>query len=260
MTIERNDGHLLVERRDHTLVVTLNRPQALNAMTEELMDDLRALWLAVPQERGLRSIVVTGAGKGFCSGADASILDKDLEVETAVEELAFLPGATVDVPVIAAINGVAAGGGIFFVADADIAIASTAARFLDAHVSMGQTSGIGPLLFRHRMQWSALTRMALLGRHEILDADQALASGMVSEVVEPEQLLERALQIADTVAKNSPEAVRLTRRSLRTYERALLASSTEFAWELVRRQRHHPDSAEGPRAFQEKREPQWVDR
>lgn len=117
-----------------------------------------------------------------------------LPVETARDELSFLPGPVVDVPVIALINGVAAGAGIYFAADADIAIASTEARFLDPHVSMGQVSGMGPL----------------------------------------------------------------TRRSPRTYEHNLLANNFEPAWELVRRQRSHPDAAEGPRAFREKRAPAWA--
>jgi enoyl-CoA hydratase/carnithine racemase len=100
--------------------------------------------------------------------------------------------------------------------------------------------------------------MALLGRHEILDAERALAVGLVSEVVEADQLLDRGLELAAMIAKNSPEAVRLTRRSLRTFERNLLATNYDLAWELVRRQRSHPDAAEGPRAFREKREPVWT--
>lgn len=256
-SLERNDGPVLVTREGTTLLVTLNRPDVLNALTHELMDDLRELWHAVARSRDVRCVLVTGAGRGFCSGADTTLLSADLHVETADDELAFLPGPTVQVPVIALVNGVAAGGGLNFVADADIAIASTTGRFVDSHVSVGQVSGVGPLLMRPRVQWAALARMALLGKHEVLDAQAALAAGLVSEVVAPEQLLERGLELAATIAKNSPEAVRLTRRSLRTFEHNLLATNQDLAWELVRRQRHHPDSTEGPRAFREKREPRW---
>lgn len=197
-------------------------------------------------------------GKGFCSGADVTVLGTALRVETANDELSFLPGSVVDVPVIALVNGVAAGGGLYFAADADIALASTTAGFLDPHVSMGQVSGIGPLLLRHRMRWDTLARMTLLGRHEVLDAAAALAAGLVSEVVEPDRLLARGLELAAAIAKNSPEAVRLTRRSMRTYERNLLANNFDLAWEFVRRQGSPPDAAEGPRAFREKRDPVWA--
>ncbi|MBC9734459.1 enoyl-CoA hydratase/isomerase family protein [Nocardioides marmotae] len=255
--LERHDGDVLASLDDSTLVVTLNRPQVLNALTHAVMDDLRDLWRAVKGTRQVRCVVVTGAGKGFCSGADTSVLGGALEIETAADELSFLPGPVVDVPVITVVNGVAAGGGLHFVADADIAVASTTARFLDPHVSVGRVSGVGPLLLHPKMQWATLTRMALLGKHEPLDAEQALAAGLVSEVVAPEHLLDRGLELAATIARNSPEAVRLTRRSLRTFERNLYATSYDLAWELVRRQHGHPDAAEGPRAFREKRDPVW---
>lgn len=254
----RKEGVILTELVDQTLVVTLNRPQVLNAMTLELMDELRDLWLTVNRSPEIRCVVVTGMGKGFCSGADVTVLGTTLHIETAADELSFLPGAVVDVPVITLVNGVAAGAGLYFAADADIALASTDAKFLDPHVSMGQVSGMGPLLLRHRMRWTTLSRMALLGKYEVLDAAGALEAGLVSEIVEPDRLLDRGLELAATIAKNSPEAVRLTRRSLRTYERNLLANSFELAWELVRRQRSHPDAAEGPRAFREKRDPAWA--
>lgn len=256
--LEITEGPVLTEVRGHTLLVTLNRPERLNAMTHQLMDTLRDLWSAVRRDPSIRCVVLTGAGKGFCSGADTSLLDEALHLETAAEELAFLPGPNLDVPVIVAVNGVAAGGGLNFVTDADIAIASTTARFLDAHVSVGQVSGVSPLLLHAKVNSGTVFRMALLGKHEILDASKALAASLISEVVEADVLVERALELAALIGKNSPEAVRLTRRSLRTLERNATATNYDLAWELVRRQRHHPDSTEGPRAFAEKREPVWT--
>ncbi len=255
--LERHDGPVLATLEGSSLLVRLNRPDVLNAMTHALMDDLRDLWSAVARTPAVRTVLVTGSGRGFCAGADTTLLSEDLHLETAAEELSFLPGPTVDVPVITLVNGVAAGGGLNFVADADIALASTTARFVDSHVSVGQVSGVGPLLMRTRVPWATVARMALLGRHEVLDADAALAAGLVSEVVEPDALVERGLELGATIARNSPEAVRLTRRSLRTYERNAMATNLDLAWELVRRQRHHPDSTEGPLAFRERREPHW---
>src|SRR5690606_29332819 len=110
-----------IERRGPTLVVTLSRPESLNSLDVGLMSSLRSLWRDEDALRGTRCIIVTGSGKGFCAGADMSLLESDRADAgaTAADELSFLPGPSVDVPVIAAVNGVCAGGGLHFVADAD---------------------------------------------------------------------------------------------------------------------------------------------
>src|SRR5262245_22952795 len=120
MSSEEQRNTLVVEQDEGVLVVTLNRPDALNALDVELMAELKQLWAGLPA--GVRCIVVTGAGKGFCAGADMSLLksDRDDAAATVADELAFLPGERVEVPVIVAVNGVCAGGGLQFVADADI--------------------------------------------------------------------------------------------------------------------------------------------
>lgn len=254
------EGPLLVDVVEGTLVVTLNRPHAANALDPELMAALDHLWHRAARTRGLRCIVLTGADRAFCSGADASMLSEERTVlgDTAAEELAFVPGPRVPVPVIVLVNGVCAGGGLHFVADADICIASTNARFVDPHVSVGQVSALEPLLLRFRMRSDALARMVLLGSAEKLDARRAEQVGLVSEVVEPERLRERGLELARAIGEASPESVRLTRRVLRTFEERLLETHLDLGWELIRRHRDHPDATEGPRAFMEKRQPRWT--
>jgi Enoyl-CoA hydratase/carnithine racemase len=257
--LERAEGVLLSRVVGTTLVVTLNRPEVANALNDELMDALAALWRTAAHAPGLRAVLLTGAGSAFCTGADASLLSvpRVRIGDTAAEELDFVPGPHLPIPVIVAVNGVCAGGGLHFVADADICIASSKARFLDPHVSVGQVSALEPLHLLLRMRPDILRRMVLLGRHEALSAEHAERVGLVSEVVDPPALLDRGMALAETIAKNSPEAVRLSRRVLRTFEERLIATDLDLGWELIQRHRHHPDAIEGPQAFLDKRAPVW---
>jgi enoyl-CoA hydratase/carnithine racemase len=250
---------LALRREGSTLVATLNRPEARNALDVELMTSLKALWRDPDSLAGVRCIVVTGAGKGFCSGADVTLLETDRSDadDTAEGELAFLPGRVVEVPVIAAINGVCAGGGLHFVADADIVIAADTATFLDPHVSVGQVTALEPLTLRLQMRPDVLARMALIGRREKLDAAAAREAGLVSEVVAAEALMERALELAGWIGENSPEAVRRSRKVLRELEEGLLGDRLDAGWAEIREHWSHPDSKEGPKAFIERRGPRW---
>jgi enoyl-CoA hydratase/carnithine racemase len=251
---------LLTERRDHVLLATLNRPRQRNALDASLLASLRRLWSDREALRDVRCIVLTGAAPGFCSGADMSLLASARDVpDTAREELSFLPGLQVDAPVIVAVNGVCAGGGLHFVADADIALASDDASFLDPHVSVGQVSALEPLSLLPRSR-NAVVRMALIGRAERIDAAQALSAGLVSEVVSADGLRDRALELAELIAANSPAAVAATRRQLRQLEDDLLERALEDGWAAIRAHWSHPDAHEGPRAFIEKRRPRWADR
>lgn len=251
-----------VERVDGTLLVTLRRPESRNSLDVGLMASLKALWGDRAALEGVRCVVVTGAGEGFCAGADMSLLKSDRAdaAETAADELSFLPGPQVDVPVIAAVNGVCAGGGLHFVADADFTIASERASFLDPHVSVGQVTALEPLTLRLRMRPDVLARMALIGRRERLSAEAAREAGLVSEVVPPANLLPRALEIASWIGENSPAATRRSRAVLRRLEHRLIADELEHGWDEIRAHWDHPDAKEGPAAFLESRDPQWSDR
>ena len=251
---------LRVERRDHVLLVTLDRPERRNALDATLIAALRALWSDDDRLRGIRCIVITGAGAGFCSGADMSLLSADRSDSPAhaAEELRFLPGLQVSCPVITAVNGVCAGGGLHFVADADIAIASEAASFIDPHVSVGQVSALEPLTLLSRAPVAAV-RMALIGRTERISAEQARAWGVVSEVVAADALLDRALELASAIAANSPAAVAATRRQIRQFEERRLERSLDEGWAAIRHHWAHPDAQEGPQSFVQRREPRWAE-
>jgi enoyl-CoA hydratase/carnithine racemase len=251
----------LVERTGHVLTLTLNRPEQRNAFNDPMRNEMSAFWTEVRDDRSVRCVVVTGAGKGFCAGADMEGLDgvRAPLGDDIHDELAFLPGRRLDVPVVVAVNGVCAGGGLHYVADADIVIASENAWFTDPHVGVGQVSGIEAPSLGLRVPLSMLARMVLLGRHERWDAHQALALGLVTEVVPPDQLLPRAHELAGWIAEASPEAVRRSRAVYRRFEEAVVGEAMADGWDWVQRHWAHPDADEGPRAFIEQREPHWED-
>jgi enoyl-CoA hydratase/carnithine racemase len=250
---------LSTDRGDGVLTVTLDRPEHLNALNWDLRLELEALWTEVAADPAIRCIVLTGAGRGFCSGADVDDLaaPRHARGEGLDDELSFLPGRRVEVPVVVAVNGVCAGGGLHFVADADIAIAARSATFLDPHVSVGQVSGIEPASLALRAPIGVVARMALLGRHERLDAEAACRAGLVTEVVDDDALAARAAQLGAWIASGSPTAVRATRHVLRRLEASLVEPAMDAGWRAVQAHWTHPDAVEGPRAFAERRPADW---
>jgi enoyl-CoA hydratase/carnithine racemase len=259
MTSSERWSTILVERADHVMTVTLNRPERRNAFDWAMRGELTELWGATLHDRDVRCVVLTGAGEGFCGGIDVGDLDDERRPagDGLDDEIAFVPGRRLDVPVVVAVNGVCAGGGLHFVADADIAIASDRAWFTDPHVNVGQVTGIEPVSLALRVPLGAIYRLALLGRGERWDAARALELGLVSEVMPPEQLLPRAFELAAAIAASSPAAVRASRDVLRRFETALLGPWMAEGWDAVQQHWPHPDSVEGPRAFSERREPVW---
>lgn len=264
MTDERLTGlpeheEVLLEARGSALIVTLHRPARANALSPSLMTALETLWATVATTSWIRAVILTGAGRAFCAGADVGMLagDRAARGATAKEELSFTPGTAVGVPVIVAVNGVCAGGGLHFVADGDIVIAGASARFLDPHVSVGQVSALEPLELLLKARRDAVVRMALLGSGEVLDAEAARAAGLVSEVVPDGELVEHAIGLAERIATGSPAAIRATRKAIRDFEEELLTRHLDRGWSAIQEHWAHPDATEGPRAFMEKRAPEW---
>jgi enoyl-CoA hydratase len=256
---------LIVARHGPVGWLTFNRPEAANAMDAVMFSELEAAWTELDADPQVRVIVNTGAGRAFQTGLDMVQLARDPVAlreqsrRTAKAELRFTAWHLgVAKPVIAAVNGVCAGGGLHFVADADIVIASAAASFLDPHVSVGQVTAFEAIGLLRKMPAESVMRMALIGRHERLSAPRALALGMISEVVDPpEELWERAQALAEMIARNSPAAMAATKRALwQALELGLTDACRAGGRELVSMW-GHPDQEEGPRAFAEKRQPNW---
>jgi enoyl-CoA hydratase/carnithine racemase len=257
---------LIVERRGPVGWIVFNRPDVGNAMNHTMMFELEDAWRELDADPSVRVIVNTGAGRVFQTGLDIAELSRDPDAlreqsrRTRDAELAFTAWhLKVWKPVIAAVNGTCAGGGLHFVADADIVIAAGDATFLDPHVSVGQVTAYEAIGLVRKMAVEPVMRMALSGRYERMSAARAYELGMISQIVDPPERLHAAAQeLAETVARNSPAAMRASKKALwGALEMGLRDACLAGGQELVAMW-GHPDQEEGPLAFAEKREPNWV--
>jgi enoyl-CoA hydratase/carnithine racemase len=230
-----------------------------------MLAELESAWQQLAADPQVRVIVNTGNGDAFQTGLDVGQLAK---VKDALREQSRrTKNASLKLtawhnavwkPVIAAVNGVCAGGGLHFVADADIVIASSTATFLDPHVSIGQVTAFEAIGLVRKSPMEAICRMAFMGRHERVSAERARQLGILSEVVEPAQLRARAAEIAELIGRNSPAAMAATKRALwGALEHGLTDACRAGARELAGMW-GHPDQTEGPAAWAEKREAQWA--
>jgi E-phenylitaconyl-CoA hydratase len=254
---------LVVERRGPVLVVTINREERMNALSQRVYEDLGEAWASARSDRTLRSIVITGAGsRAFCTGMDLQAFAErggPRPVKADVhEELRTTPlQCDVWLPTIVAVNGVCTGAGFHFLADADIVIASSKASFLDTHVSVGQVTALEPITLLPRIGLGNALRLAVLGKHGRISAEEALRISLVDEVVDPQHLLDRAVELAEDAATGSPAAIEASKRAIRASLERPMAEAMQHGWELLLAHRQHPDSNEGPAAFVEKRGPKW---
>ena len=256
---------LIVERRGPVGWLINNRPDQLNAMSAQMRDEFAVAWKELDADPDVRVIVHTGEGRAFQTGVDVMEIASDgvgmERYRQSVEDwdLHFTSWhQQVWKPVITAVNGICCGGGFHWVADADIVIAASDAQFFDPHVSIGQVVAIEAIGLIRRMPAEAVMRMAFLGKYERMKAQRAYELGMISQIVDPpEQLREEAQKLAETVALNSPTAMRYTKKALwGALEAGLTEACKNGARHLVAMW-GHPDQEEGPRAFAEKREPDW---
>jgi enoyl-CoA hydratase len=256
---------LRVERDGAVGWLVFDRPDQRNAMDAVMFDELERAWRELGDDPSVRVIVNTGEGPAFQTGVDVVQMARDKPAlrehsrRTRDAELRFTAWhCGVWKPVIAAVNGMCAGGGLHFVADADIVVAASDAVFVDPHVSIGQVVAYEGIALARKMPMEAVTRMALAGRHERISAQRAYELGMISQVVDPpERLRDEAQALAEKIAKNSPAAMAATKRALwGALEHGLTDASRAGARELVSMW-GHPDQEEGPRAFAEKRDASW---
>ncbi len=258
---------LIVERHGPVGWLVFNRPKVGNAMDALMMEELEAAWHELDADPAVRVIVNAGEGKNFQTGLDVIALSRDKAAlreqsrRTKNAELRFTSWHNqIWKPVIAAVNGTCAGGGLHFVADADIVIAASDASFLDPHVSIGQVTAYEAIGLTRKIAFESVMRMALVGRYERIPAARAYELGMISQVVDPPgRLREAAQELAVTIARNSPAAMRATKRALwGALELGLTDACRAGGQELVSMW-GHPDQEEGPLAFSERREARWVE-
>ncbi|MEO7295485.1 MAG: enoyl-CoA hydratase-related protein [Candidatus Limnocylindria bacterium] len=250
---------LLFETDAGVATITLNRPDALNALNATLRRELLAAVKATDRDETVRAIVITGAGRGFCAGADlrGSSGERDFrrvlntEYNPLIEAIRGL-GA----PVIASVNGVAAGAGVSLALAADLVIASHDARFVPAfnRIALVPDSGLTRTLVRALGRHRAFE--ILLGERQ-LGADDAHAAGLVAAVVPPEALADTARALARRLAWGPTGAIGLTKRLVNAAEDATLPDALDAEAALQEIAGRREDHAEGVAAFAEKREPEF---
>ncbi len=259
--------HALIERRGHVLIVTMNRPEVRNALSGPMMALMRQAWDETDSDPEIRACVLTGAGGSFCAGADLKAMTRshpgdsfraggglDLSV---IEPL--LKGRRLTKPLIAAVEGPAVAGGTEILQATDIRVAGESARFGVSEARWGLFPlGGSAVRLPRQIPYTLAADLLLTGRH--ISAAEALSIGLIGQVVPDGQALARALEIADMIAANGPVAVRAILRTIRETEgmpeNDAFKVETRIGMEVFRSE----DAKEGPRAFTEKRKPEFRDR
>jgi enoyl-CoA hydratase/carnithine racemase len=254
---------LLYEVKDGIATLTLNRPERLNALGGTLRQDLHDAVTRAGADSEVRVMVVTGAGKGFCSGGDVKAMGEAkagqrerplLEKIAPGRDRTLLAMREVPQPIIAAVNGAAAGAGMNLALGCDLRIASTNAKFTQAFVKRGLHPDWGGTYFLPRVVGMAKAcEMIFTG--EVIDAAEALRLGIVSQVVAPEELLPTAYDLARRIAAGPPVAIRLAKRSLYANEDLDLRGALQMETMAQNICFETEDATEGIRAFGEKRAP-----
>jgi 2-(1,2-epoxy-1,2-dihydrophenyl)acetyl-CoA isomerase len=268
---------VLTDRRGQggILWVTLNRPEKLNALSMQLFDELRQVFADARRDRSVRCVVITGAGRGFCAGADFSgsgprtgLLYAPAESPTDLEGArlffrneseTYLALRRLDVPVIASVNGVCVGAGFDMVAHCDMAVASTAARFQVAYVKRGLFADLGGFWSLPRIiGWRKAMELMTTGR--FMSAAEAHASGLTNYLVPPEELEAKTMELASAVEAGPPLGQKLGKSLAYRTQNMDLESALEFSGMALSTTAMSEDRREGGQSFAERREPRFTGR
>jgi enoyl-CoA hydratase len=258
--------HALLERRGHVLMVTMNRPEVRNALSGPMMALLLEAWDQVDSDPDIRVCVLTGAGGAFCAGADLKAMTRSHPGEsfrsggpdmTAIP--ALLKGRRLTKPLIAAVEGPAIAGGTEILQATDIRVAGESSRFgiSEARWGLFPLGGSAVRLTR-QIPYTAAADLLLTGRH--ISAAEAKEIGLIGHVVPDGQALAKALELAGLIAANGPVAVRGILRTIRETEGLPENEAFQVEAEIGTAVFRSEDAKEGPRAFTEKRTPQFRDR
>jgi enoyl-CoA hydratase/carnithine racemase len=252
--------HLTFESKPNgVLLVTINRPEVLNAANARLHWEFTQIWPVVDADPKTRVVVVTGAGKAFSAGGDLSLVEDmagnpDALTRTMREASDLVYNMiNLDKPVVSAINGVAVGAGLVVALMADVSIISETARFTDGHTRLGVAAGDHAAIL-----WPLLCGMAkakyYLLTADFIDGREAERIGLVTMCVPPDQVMPKALDVADRLARGSQISIRWTKRALNNWLRqAGPIFDQSLALEML--SFSYPDVREGVKAIREKRAP-----
>src|SRR6516162_5985986 len=256
----REYQHLMFERKgDGILLITINRPDVLNATNNRLHWELSHVWLDIAEDADTNVVVVTGAGRAFSAGGDLDMIETMAGSATNIAQAWREAGDIVynminlDKPIISAINGVAVGAGLAVALMADISIASEAMRITDGHLRLGVAAGDHAVII-----WPLLCGMAkakyYLLTADFIDGKEAERIGLVALCVPNDQLIDKALEVARKLARGPQQAARLTKRALNNWLKTFgPAFDASLAMEMLGF--FSGDLAEGVAALKEKRQP-----
>jgi enoyl-CoA hydratase len=256
--------HLLVERDGHVVTVTLNRPEARNALDLETLARLADAWDLIDGDDEIRVAILTGAGSHFCAGADLKQMHNPpddewsarFKADANLQWKSFLRDYRLKKPLIAAVEGYALAGGTEILQATDVRIAGQSAKFgiSESRWSLFPLGG-STVRLRRQIPYTMAMDMLLTGRH--VGAEEAQRIGLIGRVVPDGQALTEARRVADEIAGNGPLAVQAIKRSVQETEglpeTEALKIEMAIGWKVFSSE----DAKEGPRAFAEKRKPVW---
>jgi len=259
---------ILYDKSDRIATITFNRPDRLNAISPQMVAELKQAYAAAEADADVWTLLVTGSGRAFCAGADVGEIPDDGRViypepylsthpQWEAPQEATPPFRQMTKPIVTAVNGICCGAGLDLLTTGDISIASDRAEFFDPHVSIGLVSGRESVRLARVLPMGVAMRLALMGKHERMSARRAYELGLISEIVPHDDLQRRAREIAATINRNAPLAVRGTRLAIRRGIDLPLAEAEVLAEAFRERVLRTDDAKEGPAAFMEKRDPDW---
>jgi enoyl-CoA hydratase/carnithine racemase len=246
---------VLYERYESVALITLNRPEALNALNPELSEDLYAAWEQFMAEDDALVAVLTGAGRAFCAGMDMKAAAEATRTGQPLKMKGMYPAAQVTKPTIAAVNGACAGGGVSFALTCDIILCSENSQFVLPFVARARGGAPVALEVARRTSFNAALYMALTASR--IDAATALRFGLAHEVLPQEDLVPRALELAEKMAGHSQLSMVSMKGHLRNAMEVGFADAIRAAGEGDRTLHSSSDTREGTLAFDEKRRPQY---
>jgi enoyl-CoA hydratase len=264
--------HLLVEERDGIMILTMNRPQVKNALSPQMLVQLAAAWHDFRDTNDLRVAILTGAGdEDFCAGGDLQLTmplitgarqPEDEWDEKLMGDLqqfldAILRGFELYKPVIAAVNGRALGGGTELTNAVDLRVAAEHAIFGTPEARVGLLPGGGSLTrLPRQIPYCKAMEMLMIG--DSVSAQQALAMGLLNYVVPKDELMDKALELANKLAANGPLAVQKVKEGILRSSGLPLDEAYQVENEVSAAVMQSKDAREGPRAFKEKRKPNFI--
>lgn len=254
---------VLFKKEGHVAIVTLNRPEAMNSLDPESLEELKGIWTEVKENQNIRVAILTGAGeKSFCTGTDMKKTPPPAECMAATylnEGQPIIPFMKMWKPIIAAINGYAVGGGLEMALECDLRIASKNAKFGLTEVKVASLAGLnGTQRLPRAIPQAVAMKMLLTG--EMISAEEAYRVGLISDLLEPAELMDVAIKYANRIASNAPLSVKAAKQAAvlgmdMPVEHAIAFS--HLMWGILR---DTEDRKEGFKAFAEKRAPEYKGR